>query len=426
MKQVSLTTISSLLLMCGSVAYPSFSYADSLQSVIEKTLQTNPEVQASFSNVQARQQQLEQAKSGYYPTIDLQAGVGRESSENISTGFAEKKLTRQELRLELRQNVFEGFGTQSKVAQQRAFVDSAGSMLADDKNEIALRVAQTYINVIRNRRVVALAEEFVKNHQSIYKRIEKRSVSGVGRKSERVHAEGRLSQARSNLINARANLDESNIVYLSVVGEMPPENMLLPEKNAISESLEAAIKLAKKNNPSIAIANANVEAAMQGRNISNSDFYPELDVVLSGTRNDDIDGIEGNDDDQTIMLQLKYNIFKGGSDSARKSQTSYELARSKYVRDNAYRLIEQKTRSAWNELQSRTRQMQDLKKHMDSSIKTRNVYTDQYRIGKRTLLDLLDTENELFNARVNYENSLHIKVAAQYKLLAHMGELVGI
>ena len=111
-------------------------HADTLQSVINKTLQTNPEVQASISNVQLRVQELEEAKGGYYPKIDLHAAVGRESSENISTGFAEETLTRQELKLELRQNLFEGFATQSKVARQEAFVNSAESILADDKNEI--------------------------------------------------------------------------------------------------------------------------------------------------------------------------------------------------------------------------------------------------------------------------------------------------
>lgn len=419
MNRVNKVTITGLLLMGGVVAQ-----AANLQSVMDKALQSNPEIQASFNNLQVRQQQVEQAKGGYYPRIDLRAAVGRESSENISTGFTEETLTRQELKLELRQNLFEGFATESEVARQKAFVRSAESVLADNKNVIALRVAQAYINVIRNREIVTLAEAFVKNHQSIYSKIEKRSASGVGLKSERVHAAGRLAQARSNLTNARANLDESNTQYLVVVGEMPSSEMLLPEKNMLSKSLDTAIASAKKNNPTVAIANANMEAAMQGRKISNSDFYPELDVVLSSSRNEDLDGVQGSDDDQLIMLQLKYNLFNGGSDSARKQQSSYEVSRSKFVRDNAYRLVEQKVRSAWFELESRNSQLLDLKQHLDSSVKTRDVYSNQYRIGKRTLLDLLDTENELFNARINYANAVHVRVSAQHKLLAYMGELV--
>ncbi len=418
MKKRHFTMILSLLLISTPGAY-----ADTLESVINKTLQTNPEIQASQSHVHASQQQLEQAKSGYYPTVDFMAGYGREASENISTGFEKDTLTRQELVLEIRQNLFQGYATESETARQSAILKSADHGLSSDKEAVALRVAEAYINVIRHREVLLVAQDFVKSHQVIYKKIEKRSASGVGRKAERVHAAGRLALSRSNLTMARSNLDEVGIAYLAVVGEMPPATMSLPDKSNVSNSLEEALQYAKQNNPAIASADADVEAAMQGRRVSNSEFYPAIDLVVSGSRNEDIDGVVGDDDDQSIMLQLKYNLYSGGGDTANKQRASHELARAKFIRDNAHRIVEQRIRSAWNELQSRDIQLDSLKQHLDSSIKTRGVYADQYRIGKRTLLDLLDTENELMNARVNYLDAIHDRLIAQYKLQAYMGLL---
>lgn len=419
MKSIYPTTLFGILMLSMSVIS-----AETLDTVIDKTLQTNPELQASQNQVFARQQQLEQARSGYYPSLDLIAGIGRETSESPSTGFNEETLTRQELKIELRQNLFQGFATESAVAQQEANVASADSALADDRNVIALRVSDSYIKVLRDRKIVAMAEDFVKNHEAIYKKIEKRSKSGVGLKSEREHAAGRLALAKSNLISAQANLDDSIINYLAVVGAMPPDDMALPESKVISENLQMALTTARDRNPAIARARAEMQAAVEGRNASKSGYYPEVDLVLSGSRNEDLDGIEGDDDDQSIMLQLRYNLFAGGSDSAREMQSSYEVERSKNIRDNTYRLVEQKVRFAWNELESRRNQLVSLKQHLDASVRSRDVYSDQYRIGKRSLLDLLDTENELFNARINYANAQHVMIISQHKLLAHMGMLV--
>ena len=402
---------------------PADSYSDTLESVINQALQSNPEVMASYNQLLISRQQLEQARGGYHPSINLIAAMGREASENVATGFVEETLTRQEVKLELRQNLFSGFATESRVAREQALVRSADEALDSNRDVTALRVAEAYINVLRYRSIVELSRDFVNAHQDIYRKIEKRSSSGVGRKSEKIHAAGRLSLAKSNLIAANARLDDATSDYLAVVGDLPARDMALPDARAVVGTLEQALQKAMANNPQLAEANARLEAAVQGRRISNSEFYPEIDLVVSGSRNEDLDGVVGADDDQSIMLQLKYNLYNGGSDSARKQQAAYEIERARYLRDHSQRLVEQKLRFAWNDMKARQHQLKDLEQHVIASNKTRDVYTDQYRIGQRTLLDLLDTENELFNARLSHVHALHDRYVAEYRLLAQMGGL---
>ena len=159
---------------------------ESLKQVVQETLSTNPRILASESEKLAREQQLKQANGGYYPSIDITAGTGKEYSKNPATISATSSndfydLDRKETAITLRQNLFNGFETSRQVDQQQARVKAAEHKLASDRDEITLRTSQVYLNVIRKREILTLAQKNLNKHQGIFNKVQQRSKSGVGR-----------------------------------------------------------------------------------------------------------------------------------------------------------------------------------------------------------------------------------------------------
>ena len=403
---------------------------ESLEQVVQETLSSNPRVLASESEKLAREQQLRQAYGGYYPSIDITAGVGTEFSKNSATvsTYSDNDfhdLGRKESAITLRQNLFNGFETSSQIDHQQARVKAAEHTLASDRDVVALQTSQVYLNVIRKREILTLAQNNLNKHQTIFNKVQQRFKSGVGRSSDLDQARGRLSLARSNRAAAKANLFDAEANYIRVVGKSVPQQMQKPQAvdQALPANVETALTNARQTNPLLASANSEVAAATATRESSESSTYPQIDLVLGKAWNENLDGIEAKDEEHYAMLQLRWNIFNGGSDKARKSETAHLYNKAVNSRIDARRLVDQAVRLAWSEYTLRKSQVSDLHQHYKSSLKTRKSYDRQFRIGKRTLLDLLDTENETFQSGRAYTNAQYDLIQAQHKVLASLGLL---
>ena len=153
-------------------------------------------------------------------------------------------------------------------------------------------------------------------------------------------------------------------------------------------------------------------------------YYPTVEFEIAGANNRNLSGVQTKSNSTTALLRLRYNIFNGGSDRARERESAWALEKEKEVRNNIRRQVEQATRLAWNTFTSSRAQLQYFKKHMDSSEKTRDSYYKQFSIGQRTLLDLLNTENELYGSRSSYISAQYNELLGKYRLLNSMGRLV--
>jgi adhesin transport system outer membrane protein len=124
------------------------------------------------------------------------------------------------------------------------------------------------------------------------------------------------------------------------------------------------------------------------------------------------------------MLRMRYNLYNGGSDSDNIERTAYQLSKSKDFRDRAYRQVEEGLRLSWNALDLTLQQREFLIDHVDAASNTVIAYEKQYKIGKRTLLDLLNTENELFEARKEYVTAQYSELYAKFRVLNASGVLL--
>ena len=416
--------IMAVLLLAG---FGTSAFAMTLVQALEATLRTNPDILASQHNVEAAEQLYRQAKGAYYPRVDLVLAGGRESSNNTTTraaGGQELDLTREERSIRLSQLLYDGFATSSLVAQQGALVDSAVARLSSSKESIGLRAVQVYLEVMRRDEVVKLAQENLGHHETTLGKIQERFDSGVGTKVDVVQTEGRRAQSRSFVMQSERDVRNGIAEFFRVVGENPV-NLVAPSKVAgLPPSLASTIEIAFRTNPGLLVAEAELEAAIAARKQSRSAFHPRFDLEVGATRNDNVDGAVGANDDETALVRMTYNVFRGGSDRARLNESeAREFAARESVR-SIRRAVEEDVTLIWNELEDITARLEYLKAHVDSTEEVLDVYNEQLSLGKRTLLDVLDVQNELLRAKVAYVSGQYTENLARYRVLASFGGLL--
>ncbi|MEJ2059476.1 MAG: TolC family outer membrane protein [Gammaproteobacteria bacterium] len=417
--------------LAGLTAFAPVAGATTLQEAVRQALNTNPEVQASRNERLARGQELRQARAGYYPSVDLTAGIGQENTDSPFTRAAGetgyRSLTRREAELTARENLFAGFATVNESKRQKARVNAADFTVMDTSQRVALSSIRAYLDVLRSEEQVRLAKAYLAAHQRTYDQVRRRSESGLARTADFEQVQGRLALARTTLINAQRDLADARSNYMRVVGEMPRDPMAVPATVAANmpAGLSTAEAMALKDHPTLQAAEADVAAAKAQMKAAGNTFYPHIDAVASQSWGRDLNGLKGLDQRQSLMLEGNYNLFNGGADSARYKEYQYRLKQAEDVRDNTRRQVLEGVRLSWSAYEATTSQLQYLKAHEDASRQARDAYIKQWRVGRRTLLDVLDTEKEFYEASKAYTNARYDRVYAQYRVLAGMGALLG-
>jgi adhesin transport system outer membrane protein len=401
--------------------------AETLQDAIQYTVNENPEIQSAKSERLAVEQEISQAKAGYFPTVDIAVGAGWERSFNSSTkadGSDSKSLGRDEASIQIRQMIYDGFATASEVNRQTARTNSRAYTVFGQAEITALNAVEAYINVLRRQELLALADENLTVHKSTNEQISSRSSRGVGRRADVEQSTGRLALAERNVLSEIGNLKDAQTAYLRVVGRLPHElEGITAPGDALPASFDVAVDGAIENHPILKSANSDIKSAIAQHATAKTAFLPRVDLELSASHNKDIDGIEEVNEDALAMVRLRYNLYNGGKDTARRKETAQLINQAKSIRDNTYRQAVESMRLSWIAHQTVMSQMAFFENHKNSSIKSNEAYQKQFNIGRRSLLDLLDSANEMFVAKSAYTNAKYDELYSQFRILASGGEL---
>jgi len=426
MKVLSRRRLNAFALVAASLAIYHPALAQSLQEVVDHTIKTNPDVMIDAYRKLALDTKIDQAQANYQPKIDLNLGWGRERSENISTRPGSSTLTRGESSLTLSQMLYDGYATKSQVELAQSQADSAAYRLADTSERTALRVVEIYLDVLRRQELLLLTQKNLDIHEKVFQQIKLRADSGIGRKVDLEQASSRFSLAQANLASAEANLRESNIQFQKVTGNMPAEldNPLAFPCEMHAQTLDDAIKLAMQNNPAFKSQAAGFDAAQANERLAQSALKPKLGLDAGAGFNNNLDGIDYKNNEAYAMARLKYNVYRGGADSARVKETGFQNEEAMSQVELAKRRIEESTRLSWSTLEVTQKRLPILKSRVKAAELTRDGYAKEFNIGQRTLLDLLDSENELYSAQSEYINGRYLERFSNYRLMADMGNLL--
>jgi len=396
----------------------------SLQSIITKVVSSNPEVQAKYHAFKASAYEQGVARGGFFPKVDA-IGTLR-AQEELTPNVNNTQTPDAQAQLVIKQMLFDGFGTSAEVKRlDRASRVRYFELLSAMQNA-ALETTTTYNDLIRYRQSVKYAQENYTAHKQITDRIKDRVGAGVGRRVDMDQATGRLALAEANLLTESTSLQNATAKYQRLVGELPPVELTDPDyyKDGVDETATKALTTAYQKNPDLIAALENIEAGKHEIDNRRAKYYPRADA--QGTANL---GVSDNGKNSTLAadnasLIVSMNLFNGWSDRSAIEQSKQKLNSAEDLKNKVCLDTRQILTIAYNDTQQLPGQLSYRNQHQMSIAKARDAYQKQYDIGQRTLLDLLDTENEYFQARKAYTNTeqdLHNAYARTY---AAEGELL--
>ncbi|WP_039948963.1 TolC family outer membrane protein [Vibrio ichthyoenteri] len=398
-------------------------HSQTLEQAVSITLISNPEIKAAYNEYQSKYYDAEASGGAYLPQIDLDAGIGYENVD-LASGTKDE-LTRKEATLTLTQLLWDGNATLNDMDRTAADAESVRFQLLADASDMALHVSEIYLDATKAYDVLKLSEANLAVHKSIHSDIKRRVESGIGSTADLSQVEARIAKAHGNLIAAQNNMFDIHTQFKRVVGQAP-QGLVFPraDEAALPYTLGEALELANQYHPVIKIALVDVDSARFQYEQSKGVNYPTLSVEAAQIWRDDAGGIVGDSEEFSAMLRLRYNLFNGGSDADRTESAAYQLNKAKDLRDRTYRSVEEGLRLSWSALDLTVQQKEFLEDHVDSASETVIAYEKQYKLGKRTLLDVLNTENELFEARKGYLDAKYQEQFAKYRVLNATGKLL--
>jgi adhesin transport system outer membrane protein len=402
---------------------PLASHAQTLRDAAQQAALTNPEIRAQVHAFESADAEKDVAFGAFLPRLDVSAAVGRDRYEQP----VREDINRNSTTVTLTQLIYDGFATSNEVDRLDYARRVRLFQLYDITETTTLEVVRAYADVLRYRELVALAEENYVRHRAVFEQIQRKTAAGVGRRVDLEQAAGRLALAESNLLVDTSNLHDVSARFQRLVGSVPRDDMVMPPNlnKGIPSDLRTALK-GVENNPALLASIENVRSANSSAKVRNAAFQPRFDFRLRSDRGNNLSsstGPTGDSRTNTAEVVMSWNLFNGGSDRARLRQYAEEINVARDQRDKTCRDLRQTLEIAYNDTRKLNEQLAYLDQHQLSIEKARDAYRKQFDIGQRSLLDVLDTENELFQSKRSYVNAEYDLSTAYARTQAGMGSL---
>ncbi|HAT8892342.1 TPA: TolC family outer membrane protein [Legionella pneumophila subsp. pneumophila] len=417
-------------LLVAALLTSSYATADTLYEAVQYGMIANPDILLNTAKGLSAKQAIDKAKGGLYPSIDVTGGFGRQRSINPTSAAIDDTpsttLNIVESAVELRQRLFAGGGIINEVKRNQYLTEAQKWKTQGIAEDLALEITKNYFAVLLHERLYAYSIENLKAHKAVFKMIKERADAGITRTAEVDQANARLALAEANKISALADLQEVKINYAKTVGKWP-ENLQMPRvpaRNSLPNNLARIIEKGLDNHPTVKSSYADIKEAKAQYDVARAAYYPEVNLVLNSSKNKNLGGLAGPNDSDTVALRMNYNAFRGGADAAHIRETAYQVQEAYETKNRTLLELKETIRLAWNAYVASALRIQPLKQHVTASRKTRTAYQDEFKVGKRTLLDLLDSQNEYYESQIELARAENDEILSRYRILNGMGCLL--
>jgi len=398
-----------------------------LKQLVEKVISANPEVQARYHAYLGAGYEQDVVHGGFLPKADIVTSY-RNQEKVLGSGSSSlgTDIPTWNNELVLRQMIFDGFATSNEVnrlghAKRVRFYELQSAMQSS-----TLEFMRSYIDTLRYTTLADFAKTNYVVHKQLFDRIKERVDAGVARKVDLEQASGRLALAESNLLTEATNLHDVTARLQRLLGELPPTTLEQPEfySTGIEPTPIEALQVAYLHNPDILSTSEDIQATKDEVKTKESKFMPRLDLQARKNLGTSNDGRNSTSAADLLELTMNFNLFNGFSDQALVSQGIEKMNGATDQRDKACVDTRQLVTIAYNDINQLKEQLEYRNRHQKSIENAREAYRKQFDIGQRTLLDLLDTENEYFQAKRAYSNTEYDIQTAYARLYASQGELL--
>lgn len=401
---------------------PADGMATTLKEALESAYDTNPAIKASQANLGATDEGVAQAISEWRPQISATYERGREKT--AINGAAATYNNTDVRRLQMSQPIFSGGGTVARTKSAKKRVMAERENLRTLVQDTLLQATLSYMDVVRDEQLLKLGKHNERVLEEQLKAARERFAVGEVTRTDVAQAEARLSNAVSETVQAEGALTTSQAAYERVIGQAPVNlggEFSLP---SLPATLDEAIEIALAKNPALKAAEYTEEAAKYDEYSNQANLLPAVALIGSMSRDQGAGFFGGTEiDNDSVTLNVTMPLYQSGSEYSRIRQAKKITQRRRFDMESTRDRIVAAVIQLWKQVDTTRATIKATKDAIKAAEVALDGVSQEAKYGARTTLDILDAEQELFQARVNLVSAERDAVIAVFNLSSVLGEL---
>ena len=416
------TTAVAALLMSTALTGPA--QAQSLQEALAAAYSNNPELLAARANLRSRDEAVPQALANWRPSVEINGDIAR-SHTDLSNRAVDRTQTRtpRGVELEVRQTLFRGFRTVAAVDKAEFDVRAERARLRGTEQDVLLDAVGAYMAVVRDEAVLRLN---ISNEQVLRRQLQAtRDRFSVGEitRTDVSQAEARLAGVTSDRISAEGNLKISRANYLNIVGEAPRQLRAPAPLIDLPTSVEQSVERARANHPDVVAAQLVEKAARETVKSVRGELLPTLSLTGTVDQRFEVANNTNRQDSAEVQLDLTIPLYQRGSVYSRLREAKQDAGKSRLDLDDTRRDVVEAATDAWESLVTARARIKSLEAQINANEIALDGVRREAAVGSRTVLDVLDAEQELLDSRVTLVRAQRDEVVASFELKESIGNL---
>lgn len=399
----------------------------SLKEAVKHTVQTNPGVGAVRAARRATGFELRQAQGRLLPQINVTGDIGHQTIDRpsgLAIGQNDRWRRRKQAVITVRQILFDGWNRANDIYRNAARLDAAALRVYETSEARGLNAVEAFVDVRRHRMLLTIARRNTTRHKQLLNLVKSRRKGGKAPLSEVVQARQRHTAARAVVAEIRQALLNAEAKFLRVVGLKTHNLGPVRYPRGMPRSKKVAVQIGRTKNPAIRAAQADADAADHARKQAVSSYLPEVSLEGSRTYGHNIGGTPGKNNDLTGKVVLSWNLFDGFIRTNRYRSLSARHQEAVLRADDRRRQVVESIEKSWAAYSIGLQRIGLFKSQVSENRKVVKAYQQEYQLSKRSLLDLLDSENSLFSSRFQLVSLQAVSFFSSYQVLASMGRLL--
>jgi outer membrane protein len=403
-----------------SIAPVDFAKAETLQEALAAAYLYNPTLKAARAELRATDEGVPLARSNYRPRINGNASQTYTYREDATGSEDDDTRT---YGVTFSQPIFRGFRTRNAISGAEAQVEAGRESLRDSEQDVLLNAVTAYVNVVRDQAVLSLRRNNRRVLQQQQQATQDRFQVGEVTRTDVAQANARVSGAESEISAAQALLQGSRATYAQLIGHMPADLSQPGPARDLPKTMEDAIAIAEGENPQILEALFLERAQQHAIDETKGELLPSVDLEASYTNSEGGAGGGGRTETTRVAGVLSVPIYQGGEVSARIRRGIETRSQLRHLIDVAREAVRAAVISAWGDYTAAQAQIVSDQAQVDATEIALRGVREEEKVGQRTVLDVLNAEQDLLNAQVTLVTTRRDYIVASYALLDAMGYL---
>jgi len=422
--------LSMFAFVCAVISWPVPAGAETLKQALLSAYRKNPQLEAERANLRATDESVTQARANHRPSVAFTANASAQrangSTDRPVTFYPEGTSYPAGYGVSINQKIFRGFRTRNATNEAEANVLAGRETLRANEQTILLSSITAFMDVVRDSAIVKLRDNNVRVLSRDLKATQDRFSVGEVTRTDVAQSRARRAQAVSDLELARANLKSSRANYEQVIG-YPPSALTEPKppRNLIPKTLAEARRRAERENPSVLTAIYLEQAAFYNVKKISGELLPtfEIDAAYS---NDYTGGGESTTTQQEAGIvtgKLTVPLYQRGAVSSRVRQAKHQHMQAIKLVEQARNEAREAAITAWAQLNASRAQFRSTTSQVEANRIALSGVREEEKVGQRTLLDVLDAEQELLNSQVALVSNRRDLIVNSYRVISATGRL---